>query len=128
MIPCNDSKADRKPGTAAYYLEKKPESVLPALFRNETAKVNAQWWLHINQSDRWRFRIGDSDVLQPRWTRKVYFTAKNLDEYDVFPQSLDGTDPYTHANKGKNRTFQSNAGEGSEDERQYFDSGSPDIG
>ena len=37
----------------------------------------------------------------------LYFTAKKLDEYDVFfLKSLDGTDPYTNLNKGLNPTYQ----------------------
>ncbi|TCO78759.1 IPT/TIG domain-containing protein [Marinisporobacter balticus] len=38
---------------------------------------------------------------------KVYFQAKILQEYDVyFLKAIDGTDPYTNENKGKNKTFQ----------------------
>lgn len=37
---------------------------------------------------------------------KVYFQAKILQEYDVyFLKTIDGTDPYTNENKGKNKTL-----------------------
>ena len=42
---------------------------------------------------------------------KVYFEAPagTLDSYDVFfLKQIDGTDPYTETNKGKNKTFQQN--------------------
>lgn len=42
---------------------------------------------------------------------KLFFQAPHpqLNSYDVFfLKNIDGTDPYTNANKGKNRTFQSN--------------------
>lgn len=43
---------------------------------------------------------------------KVYFTGDNLDSYDVFfLTEINGTDPYTNENKGKNKTFLPNSGE-----------------
>lgn len=42
---------------------------------------------------------------------KVYFTGQNLDEYDVFfLTDINGTDPYTNENKGKNKTFLPDSG------------------
>ncbi len=43
---------------------------------------------------------------------KVYFTGKVLDEYDVFfLKDINGTDPYTSENKGKNKTFLPDSGD-----------------
>lgn len=43
---------------------------------------------------------------------KVYFTAQDLDEYDVFfLTDINGTDPYTNENKGKNKTFLPDSGD-----------------
>ncbi len=43
---------------------------------------------------------------------KVYFTGDELDEYDVFfLTDINGTDPYTNQNKGKNKTFLADSGD-----------------
>jgi len=42
---------------------------------------------------------------------KVYFSGQELDEYDVFfLTDINGTDPYTNENKGKNKTFLPDSG------------------
>ncbi|WP_432662541.1 IPT/TIG domain-containing protein [Wukongibacter baidiensis] len=47
---------------------------------------------------------------------KVYFTSTDLDSYDVFfLTEINGTDPYTNQNKGKNKTFQPGPTPGDED-------------
>lgn len=73
--------------------------------------------------DQFRFveelRIKDLEMHPNRGAvgSKLFFQAPasqqapntRLDSYDVFfLKEIDGTDPYTSANKGKNRTFQSN--------------------
>lgn len=45
---------------------------------------------------------------------KVYFSGQDLDEYDVFfLTDINGTDPYTNENKGKNKTFAPDSGSNS---------------
>ncbi len=130
-------KPTGSPGLQHIIFEKKETGVSPSspFPGNETAKVNVT--VMYTYKNQFRFveeisNIGDLKMFPNRGEPgdKVYFTAKNLDEYDVFfLKALDGTDPYTHANKGKNRTFQSNAGEGSEDERDNILTVEvPDIG
>jgi hypothetical protein len=108
------------PGLQNIIFEKKKEGVEPSkeFPGNPNAKIDVT--VMYTYKDQFRFveeisDIGDLKMFPNRGEPgdKVYFTAKNLDEYDVFfLKTLDGTDPYTHANKGKNRTFRSNAGEG----------------
>lgn len=62
--------------------------------------------------------VGDLRMFPNRGVEgdKVYFTSTDLDNYDVFfLTEINGTDPYTNQNKGKNKTFQPGATPGDED-------------
>ena len=68
----------------------------------------------------------DIEMFPNRGARgsKVYFKAANLTKYDVFfLTDIDGTDPYTNANKGKNPT----PIQKTEDEKFIFTVEVPDI-
>ncbi|RKD22005.1 IPT/TIG domain-containing protein [Caminicella sporogenes DSM 14501] len=84
----------------------------------EYADTDVSVEVRYTYEDQFRFvdelsNLSDLNIFPNRGEKgdKVYFTAKTLDNYDVFfLKKIDGTEPYTRENMGKNKTFKQDSG------------------